>query len=161
LDSATGWTSLNTPFEPNFDGSSFVVGSYFVFALCIEKKSISPKTIKKHCTMEESKRLSEGGRPFLSRQEKRMIKEHVIDVLRMRIPATPNIYDIVWSYEDASLWFCTTLKSANETLESLFLKSFKIPLVRLFPYTMADLGSCLSDDKKDLLQDLSATNLLE
>jgi hypothetical protein len=160
-ESQTGWTSLKTPFQPNFEGSSFVVGSYFVFSLCIEKKSISPKTIKKHCAIEESKRLAENGREFLSRQEKKMIKDHVTDVLRMRIPATPNIYDIVWSYEDATLWFCATLKSANEILESLFLKSFKIPLVRLFPYTMADLGSCLSNAEKDTLQGLSATSLLE
>lgn len=160
-DTAIGWTSLDKPFRPNFEGSSFVVGSYFVFSLLIEKKSISPKTIKKHCAIEESKRLSEDGREFLSRQEKKIIKEHVTNVLRMRVPATPNVYDIVWSYEESSLWFCTTLKSANEALESLFLKTFKIPLVRLFPYTMADLGSALSDRGKDNLRELSATNFLE
>ncbi|MEJ2170931.1 MAG: exonuclease, partial [Desulfobacterales bacterium] len=32
-DKAVGWTSFDKPFQPNFDGSSFVYGSYFVFAL--------------------------------------------------------------------------------------------------------------------------------
>ena len=160
-ETAVGWTSFESPFRPHFEGSSFSVGPYFVFSLCIEKKSVSPKTIKKYCAMEEAKRLGEEGRDFLSRQERKMIKEHVINVLHLRVPATPQVYDIVWNYEKFSLWFCSTIKSANETLESLFLRSFKIPLIRLFPFTMADLAAGLSDRERDILQGLSDVTLAE
>ena len=37
---ALGWTSLESPYKPDFEGSSFVLGTYFIFALRIDKKSI-------------------------------------------------------------------------------------------------------------------------
>ena len=160
-DKVAGWTCFDAPFRPNFDGSSFVVGQYFIFALRIDKKNLPAKTVKKYCAIEEGKRLSESGREYLSRQEKEMIEDHVVNMLMMRIPAVPNVYDLVWSYESSTVWFFTTLKAANEELESLFMKSFKIPLVRLFPYTLADLELGLSDSDRDVLHNLSAGNLLE
>jgi outer membrane protein OmpU len=45
-------------------------------------------------------------------------------VLSLRIPATPNFYDVLWKYEEAELWFFTNQKSANEELETQFSQSF-------------------------------------
>jgi hypothetical protein len=160
-DKTAGWTSFETPFHPAFDGSSFVIGTYFVFSLRIDKKTIPPKVLKKHCSIEEAKRLTESGRPYLSRNEKNMIREHVSSVLSLRIPAIPNVYDLVWSYEEGLLWFFSTLKSANEELETMFLKSFQLPLIRLFPYTTADLAMGLSEQQRDVLVNLSATDFSE
>lgn len=157
-DKTVGWTSFDRPFDPDFSGSSFVIGTYFVFSFRIDKRTIPPKMIEKHCAIEAAKRLADSGRQYLSRNEKNMIKEHVANVLRLRVPATPNVYDLIWSYEDASLWFFATLKSANEDLETLFLKSFQLSLIRLFPYTTADLMMGLSDQQRDILVGLSATN---
>ena len=156
-----GWTSFDAPFQPNFDGSSFVIGEYLVFALRIDKKTLPPKTVKKYCAIEEAKRLNESGREYLSRQEREMIEDQVVNTLMMRVPAVPNVYDLVWNYERSTVWFFTTLKAANEELETLFLKSFKVPLVRLFPYTLADLELGLSDTDRDLLHNLNATGFSE
>lgn len=160
-DKMVGWTSFESPFQPNFEGSSFVFGEHFVFALRMDKKTVPPKTVKKYCAIEEAKRLADSGREYLSRQEREMIEDQVVNTLMRRIPAVPNVYDVMWSYERSTLWFFSTLKAANEELESLFLKSFKIPLVRLFPYTLADLGLGLADSDRDLLLNLSATSFLE
>ncbi len=43
-DRAVGWTSVDKPFQPDFSGSSFVFGNYFVFALRIDKKNMQPKS---------------------------------------------------------------------------------------------------------------------
>jgi len=160
-DKTVGWTSFDKPFNPNFEGSSFVIGTYFVFSLRIDKKIVPSSVIKKHCDMEAARRLAETGRQYLSRDERRMIKEHVISALTLRIPATPNVYDLIWNYEESSLWFFSTLKSANEELETLFFKSFQLPLFRLFPYTAADLVMGLSDTQRDILVKLSATDFTE
>jgi hypothetical protein len=160
-EKTVGWTSFDKPFQPDFAGSSFVIGNHFVFALRIDKKTIPPKVLGKHCAMEEAKRLTESGRPYLSRNEKKMIRDHVANVLSLRIPSTPHVFDLVWRYEEGMLWFFSTMKSANEELETLFLKSFQIPLIRLFPYTMADLTMGLSDRQRDALVNLSATDLTE
>ncbi len=160
-DKIMGWTSFDKPFNPNFKSSSFVIATYFVFSLRIDKKIIPSSVIKKHCEMEAARRLAETGRQYLSRDEKRMIKEHVINVLTLRIPATPNVYDLIWNYEASSLWFFSTLKSANEELEALFFRSFQLPLIRLFPYTTADLVMGLSDRQRDVLIKLSETSFTE
>jgi recombination associated protein RdgC len=156
-DKAIGWTTFDKPFQPDFEGSSFVYGNYFVFALRIDKKNIAAKVLKKHYTIEAAKRLADSGRDFLSTNEKNLVKEHVISKLIVRIPATPNIYDLVWNYEDSVVWFFTNLKAANEELENLFSKSFNLSLIRLFPYTAAELSSDLSDSQLDELQKISPT----
>ena len=158
-DKSVGWTSLQHPFAPDFDGSSFVVGSYFVFSLRIDKKSIPPKVLQKHQAIESAKRLTQSGRDFLSNNEKKQIKDHVLNLLSLRIPATPNIYDLLWNYEQHQLWFFTNLKSANEELETLFIQSFGLNLIRLFPYTMAELAADLSDSQKDGLKMLKPLHL--
>ena len=159
-DKAVGWTTFDNPFQPNFDGSSFVYGNYFVFALRIDRKNITAKVLKKHYTIEAAKRMAESGRDYLSKNEKKLVKEHVISGLSLRIPATPNIYDLVWNFEDSVVWFFSNLKAANEELETLFSKSFNLSLIRLFPYTAAELSPDLSNSQRDELQKISPTQFV-
>jgi len=156
-DKSVGWTSWETPYQPDFSGSSFMLGTYMVFSMRIDKKTLPPKTVNKHYTLAMEKRLSEDGRAFLSGNEKKQLRESIVQLLNKRIPATPNVYDIVWDYEDERLWFFSNLKAANEELESLFLKSFHFSLIRIFPYTGAFLLSDLSDREKDTLTSLTPT----
>jgi len=160
-DMAVGWTSFEKPFQPDFGASIFVYGNYFVFSLRIDKKNIASKILKKQYTVEAAKRLADSGREYLSNSEKRMIKDHVMNALCLRIPATPNIYDLVWNYEDSSVWFFSNLKAANEELETLFSKSFDLSLIRTIPYTAAYLSSELSDSQRDELQQISPTHIFK
>ena len=154
-EAIVGWTSFETPYAPDFEGYSFVFGTQMVFALRIDKKSIPPKLIQKHYALYVAKRLADTGRHYLSGNEKKSIKDHVVNTLVHRIPSAPNVYDVVWEYDTASLWFFSNLKAANEALETLFIKSFNLQLIRLFPYTIADRMSGLSDQERDVLQKLA------
>lgn len=156
-EKAVGWTSFHKPYHPDFYGSSFVYGNHLVFSLRIDKKSIPAKVLKKHFMMESARRLAKTGREFLSRNEKKVLKDQIIDRLSLRIPATPNLYDVIWNYEESSLWFFSNLKEANEEVATLFRLSFDLTLIRLFPYTTADLILGLSDSEKDILSNLSPT----
>lgn len=160
-DKAIGWACFNDPFSTDFDLSPFLIGTHLVFSMRIDKKSIPSKIVQKHYTLEMKKRLENSGREFLSKTEKKEIKDHVLHVLNLRIPATPNIYDLIWNYESDSLWFFSNLKGANEELETLFSRSFKLKLIRLFPYTMATLTSPLSDVEKEALSQLTPTRFTE
>jgi hypothetical protein len=160
-EKAVGWTSFHQPFLPEFYGSSFVYGRYLVFSLRIDKKSISTKLLKKHFMIESARLLAKKGREFLSRNEKKALKDRIIDQLSLRIPSTPNVYDIIWDYEESSLWFFSNLKAANEELETLFRHSFDLNLIRLFPFTTADLTLGLSGTERDMLSNLSPTSLAD
>lgn len=161
LERAVGWTSFDKPFQPEFSGSSFVYGNYFVFSLRIDKKNIAAKILKKFYTIEAARRMSESGRDYLSKTEKKLVKDHVQNALCLRIPATPNIYDVVWNFEESSLWFFSNLKAANEELETLFSKSFRLSLIRIFPYTAADIYSNLKDPQRDELLNISPTQFVK
>jgi len=158
---AVGWTSFDSPYIPDFEGSSFSIGTYLVFSMRLDKKAIPPKIIKKRSTVEMARMMADSGRSYLSRNEKRALKEHVTDELSRRIPATPHVYDLIWNLEDARLWFFSNLKAANEALETLFQKSFDLRLIRLFPYTTAEMTAGLSDAQKDLLDRLTPTHFVE
>jgi recombination associated protein RdgC len=156
-DKSVGWTSFEKPYQPDFSGSTYVFGAYLVFALRIDRKTIPPRVIKKHLMIEAARRLADSGRQYLSRNEKQTIKDHVVDRLNQKVPATPHVYDIIWNYEDSVLWFFSNLKAANEELETLFLQSFNLNLIRVIPYTAAHLDSGLTDGEKDILLKLSPT----
>ena len=158
---ASGWTSLFDPYTPDFNGSSFLVASYFVFSLRIDKKSVPAKVLKKQYAIEEKKRLVESGREFLSKNEKKQLKEEIKNFLLTRMPPVPHVFDLIWDYEKSLLCFYSTQKAANEEIESLFLKSFNISLVKLFPFTLADFESDLSDPEKDVLLKLKPSVFME
>jgi len=158
---SVGWTNFNDPYHPDFEGSSFLIASFFVFSLRIDKKSVPANVLKKHVMMEEKKRLRESGREFLSKNEKKELKDDVKQILLTRMPPVPYVYDAVWDYENGRLWFYSTQKTANEELETLFLKSFNINLIKLFPYTLADLELGLSDKEKDILNKLKPSRFME
>ena len=63
--------------------------------------------------------------------------------------------------EESRLWFFSNLKAANEALETLFLKSFNITLIHLFPYTTADLVLGLESPERDRLAQLEPTKFTE
>ncbi|MDP4858201.1 MAG: recombination-associated protein RdgC [Desulfobacterales bacterium] len=158
-EKSCGWTSFENPFAPDFEGSNHLFGSYLVFSLRVDKKSIPSKILKKHFTIEETKRLAASGRRFFSRNEKKLVKEEVLHRLSLRIPATPHIYDLIWNYEGGKLWFFSNLKAANEELETLFSESFNLSLIRMFPYTAAEIDADLSDSDRDRLNQISPVSL--
>lgn len=160
-EKVAGWTSYENPFEPDFAGSSFVIGAYLIFSLRIDKKAVPAKVIKKHYTLEMTKRLAESGREHLSRNEKRLLREEIVNMLNRRALATPSVYDVLWNKEESFVWFFSTQKAANEALETLFSKTFDLSLIRLFPYSIAELTAGLSDAEIGLLSELSPTRFTE
>ncbi|WP_300672070.1 recombination-associated protein RdgC [Desulfoluna sp.] len=161
-DLAVGWTSFETPFTPDFEDATFQIGTHYVFGMRIDKKSIPTKVVKQQVAIASAKRLAESDREFLSKNEKSEIKDHIMNVLTIRIPPTPNVFDVVWQYEQQEVWLYSTQKVANEEFETLFNKSFAgIKLIRLFPYTQADLTLSLSDMDRDRLSSITPEDFTE
>lgn len=157
----TGWTSLRDPYTPTFDDSSFLVGSYFAFCLRIDKKKVSGKVLKAQYKIAEKKLLTESGRDYLSKTEKKQLKENVKGALLSKETPVPHVFEIVWDTEKSLIWFYSTQKSASEELETLFLKSFNVGLIKLFPYTIASFDEHLEDDEKNRLGELKPINFKE
>ena len=152
---SAGWTPYESPYLPDFEKFSFVFGPYFLFSLRIDKKSIPAKLVQKQMAIEIEKKKEKSGRDFISKNEKSEIKEMVMDVLMHKMPSIPNVYDILWNYESADLFVFTTQKAANEFFETLFLKSFNLKPIRIFPYTLVETKSDFSAAQKDRILTLT------
>lgn len=152
---SAGWTPFESPYNPDFEQFSFQFGTYFLFSLRIDKKSIPAKLVQKHMALEIEKKKQESGRDFISKNEKAEIKEIVLDLLMHKMPSIPSMYDVLWSYEEKHLFLFSTQKAANELFETLFLKSFNLKPIRLFPYTIAEKLSNFTPDEKDRVLGLS------
>ena len=152
---SAGWVPVESPYSPDFEKFSFIFGTYFLFSLRVDKKSIPAKLIQKHVAIETEKKKQETGRDFISKNEKTEIKEMVVDVLMQKMPAIPSTYDVLWDYEGKELFLFTTQKAANELFETLFLKSFNHKAIRIFPYTVVEKLGSFSPDQKDRILTLS------
>ena len=152
---SAGWTPVESPYNPDFEKFSFIFGTYFLFSLRIDKKTVPVKLIQKHMALEIEKKKKETGRDFISKNEKNELKEMILDVLMHKIPSIPNLYDVLWSYEEKSLFLFTTQKAANELFETLFLKSFNLKPIRIFPYTLIEKKSGFSAPQKDRILSLA------
>ncbi len=161
IEKSVGWTPIDHPYEPDFSQTPFVIGEYVFFSLRMDKKTIPTKIFKKMLHKEMARQLKNNQREFLSKTEKQELRDRVIHQLLIRIPANPNIYDVLWHYEKGEVNFFSTLKAANEAIETLFIKSFNLTLIRLFPYTLAEWGCRLSDEQKDILLSLSPMGFVE
>ena len=161
IEKAVGWTPIDHPYDPDFSLSPFVIGEYIFFSLRLDKKAIPSKILKKALHVEMARQLKVKEREFLSRNEKQEIRDQVIQRLLIKIPANPNIYDVLWNIEKCELLFFSVLKAANEALETLFIKSFDLSLTRLFPYTLAEWAGALTEPQKDMLGALSPTRFAE
>ena len=157
-DISVGWTSFHQPYQPNFEGPTFIYGALFCFSMRIDRKTVPPKLLHNHFMLASAERLADTGQRYLSRNEKQVLKDHVTHQLLQRMPAIPHVYDLLWNAEAADVWFFSNLKAANEELETLFMRSFAVSLIRLFPYTAAELMSRLSDNDRDVLRSLKPTD---
>ncbi|MBF0302296.1 MAG: recombination-associated protein RdgC [Desulfamplus sp.] len=154
-----GWTPFESNFNPDFEKFTFTFGDFFLFSLRIDKKSVPSKIIQKHISIEVQRKLKEEGRQFLSKNEKTEIKENVTDKLMRQMPSTPNIYDVLWNHEAQQVLFFSTQKAANEELETMFTKSFKLRLIRLFPFTIIEGSEKFSDEERDMVLNLAPANV--
>ena len=160
-EKSVGWTSIEKPYAPDFSGSSFLVGSFFIFSLRVDKKTLPLKIVQKETSAAISKRLETGDRAFLSKDEKNDLKETIRAALFQRVPATPHVHDLIWDLENHTVTFFSSQKAACEELETLFQKSFQLQLIRLFPYTRAELKGGLTPTQKDQMQKLEATRFTQ
>ncbi|MCF8075740.1 MAG: recombination-associated protein RdgC [Desulfotignum sp.] len=152
---SAGWTPFESPYLPDFNKFSFVFGSYFLFSLRIDKKTIPAKLVHKQMAIEIEKKKADSGRDFISKNEKSEIKETIMDVLMHKMPSIPNVYDVLWDYDAKTLFLLTTQKAANEFFETIFFKSFQLKPVRLFPYTLVETKSAFSSAQKDRILTLT------
>lgn len=155
-----GWTCAESPYTPDF-GGCFSIGSYFVFSLRVDKKTVPAKLVQQKITETLKKRMEQREDKSLSKAETKEIKTQVKQMLISNAPFVPTTYDLFWDYEAATVYLLSNNKAVCEKLEDMFSKSFGLRLVHLFPFTIADLTFDLIESQRKNLHSQQATNFTE
>ncbi|WP_035277833.1 recombination-associated protein RdgC, partial [Desulforegula conservatrix] len=135
----SGWTGFSEPYDTDYENEqSFFIMEYALFSLRIDTKDVPARLLQKHVVIESKKRLSGSGKSFLTKAEKKEIKESVYAMLFSKAPLKPSIHNVLWDLAKNEVHIFAASKAALEDFETLFSKSFGLRAIRLFPYTLAE-----------------------
>lgn len=134
-----GWTGFSEPYDTDYENEqSFFIMEYALFSLRIDTKDVPARLLQKHVVLESKKRLSGSGKGFLTKADRKEIKEAVFSMLFSKASLKPCVHNVLWDLAKNEVHVFTASKAALEDFETLFSKSFGLRAVRLFPYTLAE-----------------------
>ncbi len=156
-----GWTSFDDMLDTAWSSGSPQKGHYLVFALRLDTRRIPPAVMKKHyrLALDQAKQeLEARGQKFISRDQKKEIKENVRLRLFARMLPVPAVFDVIWDTADNIVYLGSTSAKVRELFQDHFTSTFELHLEpRTFYFQAA--GDMDMQQKKDL-DDMEAAILV-
>jgi DNA recombination-dependent growth factor C len=146
-----GWTSIDDFTDNEFQGASYVRGSYVALSLRVDTARVPPRILEIHYKQEAVKMLEQTGQQRLSSGQRRELKEQLKESLKRKMLPAIQVFDLVWDTARAVVYFGSLGVKARERVEELFKKSFGLTLIPLIPYLRAE----------EILADASERGVLE
>lgn len=152
-----GWTSFDDMLDNTWSLGSPHKAHYMAFALRLDTRRIAPAVMKKHyrLALDQAKNeLEQKGQKFISRDQKKDIKENVRLKLFARTLPVPAVFDVVWDTSKNIIYLGSTSPKVRELFEDHFTNTFELHLEPRTPYYKA--LEILDSDQKRELDELEA-----
>jgi DNA recombination-dependent growth factor C len=146
-----GWASVEDFTDTEFQGASYIFGSYVALSLRLDTVRVPPKILEIHFKRESKKILDQSGRQRLSASQKRELKDNLKESLKRQVFPSIQVFDLIWDTTRSVVYFGSLGIKARERVEDHFKKSFGLTLIPLIPYMRAE----------EILEDKSDRQLLE
>lgn len=156
-----GWTSFDDMLDTNWNHASPHKAHYIAFALRLDTRRIPPAVLKKHLrlSMDEAKKeLESRGQKFISRDQKKEIKENVKLKLFARTLPIPAVFDVVWDTSANLVYLGSNSPKVKELFEDHFTNTFELHLEPQTPYFRAASG--MDEHQKKQLDEVEACILI-
>ncbi|WP_028573811.1 recombination-associated protein RdgC [Desulfonatronovibrio hydrogenovorans] len=150
-----GWTSFDDMLDTNWSLASPHKGHYLAFALRLDTRRIPPAVMKKHLRLaldQARMELESKGQKFVSRDQKKEIRENVQLKLFARILPIPAVFDVIWDTSAGTVYFGSTSPKARELFQDLFTNTFELHLEPRNPYFQA--AAKTDPDRKKQLDEM-------
>ena len=149
-----GWTCLDNMLDTHWETAAPQKGGYLTFALRLDTRRVPPAVMKKHYTLELEKLLKtmqDQGKKFVSKEQKKELKEQVKLKLLARTLPIPAQFDVFWNVDSNHVFLASTTDKIREMFEELFTQTFELHLEPLTPYFLAlrELGYGRSSELND------------
>jgi len=134
-----GWVSSEDWLDSHFASSPFK-GNYLVFSLRLDTRRVSPAVLKKHYTLALQELLNQKkkeGKNFISKEEKKELKENIKLKLLSKTLPVPAVFDVSWDMLKNLVYFSSTREKVKELFVDLFVRTFEIHLIPCDPLNMA------------------------
>lgn len=131
---SVGWTDIENIIDTDFKYAKYNCGSYLIFSLRIDRRSLPPALLKLKVMEKEKKYLAENDNKRLYRQEKEEIKERTrLELLERALPI-PSFYEVCWSSSKNTVIFGSHSDKVTEAFQKLFKESFQLNLLPYLPW---------------------------
>ncbi|WP_457571743.1 recombination-associated protein RdgC [Desulfovulcanus sp.] len=135
-----GWVCFDNMLDPNWHTAPPEKGEYLTFALRLDTRHIPPAVLKKHFQLhfeELKEKLKEKGYKYISREQKKELKEQVKLKLLAKTLPIPAYFDVVWDMGKNIVYFASTRPKILELFEELFTRTFELHLEPQNPFFAA------------------------
>ena len=139
-ESTFGWVNFDDMLDTAWRLSPPEKGEYITFSFRMDTRRISPAVLKKHLRVaieEETKKMRDIGKKFISRQQKLEIREQVMLRLRGRAMPVPEEFQVVWNPQTGSVYLATTKGKVIDLFCEYFTRTLDLHLEQLAPYSLA------------------------
>jgi DNA recombination-dependent growth factor C len=134
---SAGWVNILDPLDHVFRGEEFFKEGYIALSMRVDVRRVPAKALAQHGLAEERAIKERENVPFLPKSRRKEIREQVRWRLLKRAIPRSDTYDMVWDLSVGAVTFAGLNAAVIETFEELFQKTFRLPLVQLFPYQLA------------------------
>lgn len=150
----SGWVLMRNLLDTDFqDLDAWLVDSYAVFQLRVDRKALPAKLFKAHLEKRIEAWCDEHGREHAPRGVKEELQEQLeFEWLARALPRVQTT-EVAWNMADGYVLFHSLSTRANDRFRKLFLQTFGL---RLLPENPLD---TLSDSLADGLESTGSTDL--
>jgi DNA recombination-dependent growth factor C len=135
-----GWTPFDNPLDSDWQGASLYKGEFIAFALRLDIRRLPAAVLKKYYqrALEDLRSRNEAkGRNFVSREEKKELREQTRLKLMRQILPIPASFDVVWNISTQYVFLSSTTRTIRELFEEHFTQTFDLHLELSSPFFYA------------------------
>lgn len=129
---AVGWTGFEDILDLDFAAPR--IGEYLTFSLRVDRRAVPPAVLKKHYALalkKEEAANRENGKPFISRERKKELREQVKLRLTSKAEPVPAACGVVVNTRTGLVFLESASPKAGETFQRLFFATFNLGLLPL------------------------------
>ncbi len=135
-----GWVNFDDMLDSDWVDAVPDKGEYLAFALRLDTRRISPAVLKKHLqlALQQAEVKARGeGRKYLSRDDKKEVKEQTRLRLLARALPIPALFEVAWNTKTNIVYLASTNSKVRDLFVDLFSATFELHLDPLTPQALA------------------------
>ncbi|MFP4168209.1 MAG: recombination-associated protein RdgC [Desulfonatronovibrionaceae bacterium] len=153
-----GWVCFDEMLDSEWVTAPPQKADFLAFGLRLDTRRLPAAVLNKHFKIalkEKMKQFAEQGTNFITRNQKKELRDQIKAKLMTRTMPIPAVFDVVWDTREGLVFLASNREKIRELFTDLFLQTFELHLEPLTPYFTAQ--RMLPPRQAEMLDDLEPT----